>query len=483
MLLLIRAILALGLFFSGVSHANFFCWRTVVRAQPPAEVSLDWDNLPFSKGSADQIVASKDFGPSMAEVVDALQWLDAQNDDLFPSMGVLLSDPCYSADQPYLCEVVARIFKRPTGLRAARQLLINELRPWMDGTLTASTNERLLEHLMTFPEVTAFPTDPKLQDAYLGQRNGRKLNAFVRSHRKDHLATFTDLFLDFDTNHIVATDGSKTRRRLVASIKDQVTDQQIYTVLRDKFFNPFVIDYKKPLRNSMMEKEDRFSEIINEHGDNFLERQNVTKPAHRRIVIEMLRYVLKSDRITFSGDEVYESFRLSLIREGVGIQKLYHQQQAKLQQAAPRNSPLEPARMGQLVPETGGMRPALSRRRAKRENAQQSEGESEVEVVETTRFPITEEQRRVLLRYGQEYLEELESPHNLRFHQLFSICSAIWGTPRNTGGSHHIFRAPWRGAPILLLTSHPTNVEVVQVVKVRAGIRKMLAEIEAQGSP
>jgi hypothetical protein len=40
-----------------------------------------------------------------------------------------------------------------------------------------------------------------------------------------------------------------------------------------------------------------------------------------------------------------------------------------------------------------------------------------------------------------------ESPGNIRYEELISVCTAFFGPPRQTGGSHAVFKTPWPGDP------------------------------------
>ena len=41
------------------------------------------------------------------------------------------------------------------------------------------------------------------------------------------------------------------------------------------------------------------------------------------------------------------------------------------------------------------------------------------------------------------------NPNSVRFAELSKILDRWFGTPRRTGGSHRVYRTPWRGDPRL----------------------------------
>ncbi|MCX8506932.1 MAG: toxin HicA [Alphaproteobacteria bacterium] len=39
------------------------------------------------------------------------------------------------------------------------------------------------------------------------------------------------------------------------------------------------------------------------------------------------------------------------------------------------------------------------------------------------------------------------SPHNIRFSDLQNLCRQYFGEPRQTGGSHEVYKMPWSAMP------------------------------------
>lgn len=40
-----------------------------------------------------------------------------------------------------------------------------------------------------------------------------------------------------------------------------------------------------------------------------------------------------------------------------------------------------------------------------------------------------------------------EQPQNVRFADLVKICESYFGSPRQKGTSHHVYKTPWPGDP------------------------------------
>lgn len=66
------------------------------------------------------------------------------------------------------------------------------------------------------------------------------------------------------------------------------------------------------------------------------------------------------------------------------------------------------------------------------------------------------------------------SPDNVRFADLVKVCTALFGEPRNTGGSHTIFKTPWQGDPRINLQRAGDKAKAYQVRQVLAAIDKLV---------
>ncbi|MFD4404374.1 toxin HicA [Nocardia sp. NPDC058499] len=73
-----------------------------------------------------------------------------------------------------------------------------------------------------------------------------------------------------------------------------------------------------------------------------------------------------------------------------------------------------------------------------------------------------------------------ESPTNVRYSELESVCREHFGEPRTTGGSHAVFKTPWPGDPRVNIQENPNGgCKPYQVKQVIAAIDKLL-ELQAR---
>lgn len=61
-------------------------------------------------------------------------------------------------------------------------------------------------------------------------------------------------------------------------------------------------------------------------------------------------------------------------------------------------------------------------------------------------------------------------PANVRFADLFKVCEAYFGKPRNAGSSHFIFKTPWQGDPRINIQNEKGRAKAYQVRQVLLAI-------------
>jgi hypothetical protein len=67
-----------------------------------------------------------------------------------------------------------------------------------------------------------------------------------------------------------------------------------------------------------------------------------------------------------------------------------------------------------------------------------------------------------------------ENPRNVRFRDLSRLCERYFGPPRQTGGSHRIFKTPWAGDPrINIQEGKQGSAKLFQIKQVLAAIDKI----------
>ncbi len=77
-----------------------------------------------------------------------------------------------------------------------------------------------------------------------------------------------------------------------------------------------------------------------------------------------------------------------------------------------------------------------------------------------------------------EAFEILKNETNVTFKDLLKICKTYFGEPR-INGSHHIFKTPWQGNPIINIQKDGPKAKKYQVKQVKEALEK-LKEITAK---
>lgn len=71
-------------------------------------------------------------------------------------------------------------------------------------------------------------------------------------------------------------------------------------------------------------------------------------------------------------------------------------------------------------------------------------------------------------------LEEMKSnPKGIRFSDLKKVCEHYFGTPRQSGSSHCIFKTPWPGDPRVNIQNQKGKAKPYQVKQVLLAIEKL----------
>jgi len=69
--------------------------------------------------------------------------------------------------------------------------------------------------------------------------------------------------------------------------------------------------------------------------------------------------------------------------------------------------------------------------------------------------------------------QQLSDGKNVRFSDLLKICKELFGEPRNSGTSHHVFKTPWPGDPRVNLQPDGKDAKKYQVRQVTKAIEKL----------
>lgn len=67
----------------------------------------------------------------------------------------------------------------------------------------------------------------------------------------------------------------------------------------------------------------------------------------------------------------------------------------------------------------------------------------------------------------------LHSPKSVKFSELEKICLHYFGTPRQNGTSHQIYKTPWRGDPRINIQNYQGQAKPYQLRQVIKAIQKI----------
>ena len=74
----------------------------------------------------------------------------------------------------------------------------------------------------------------------------------------------------------------------------------------------------------------------------------------------------------------------------------------------------------------------------------------------------------------KKILEQMRrEPTNVSFPDLFKVCEAFFGKPRQSGSSHTIFKTPWLGDPRINIQNDKGKAKAYQVRQVILAIDKL----------
>ena len=68
------------------------------------------------------------------------------------------------------------------------------------------------------------------------------------------------------------------------------------------------------------------------------------------------------------------------------------------------------------------------------------------------------------------------NPKNVRFADLCSICEHYFGSPRQSGSSHKVYKTPWQGDPRVSIQNYKGKAKAYQVKQVLKAIERMEVE-------
>jgi len=74
-------------------------------------------------------------------------------------------------------------------------------------------------------------------------------------------------------------------------------------------------------------------------------------------------------------------------------------------------------------------------------------------------------------------------PQGMRYADVVKVCETFFGPPRQSGGSHVIFKTPWPGDPRVNLQNDHGKAKAYQVRQVLLAIDKLLTANTFQANP
>lgn len=80
----------------------------------------------------------------------------------------------------------------------------------------------------------------------------------------------------------------------------------------------------------------------------------------------------------------------------------------------------------------------------------------------------------LLVTKERKILEQMRrEPANVRFSDLYKLCETHFGTARQSGSSHAIFKTPWQGDPRVNIQDERGRAKAYQVRQVLQAIDKL----------
>jgi hypothetical protein len=68
------------------------------------------------------------------------------------------------------------------------------------------------------------------------------------------------------------------------------------------------------------------------------------------------------------------------------------------------------------------------------------------------------------------------NPKGIRFNDLCKVCEHYFGEPRQSGGSHRIYKTPWQGDPRVNIQNDGGKAKAYQVRQVLKAIERLEAQ-------
>jgi len=74
----------------------------------------------------------------------------------------------------------------------------------------------------------------------------------------------------------------------------------------------------------------------------------------------------------------------------------------------------------------------------------------------------------------QKILDQMHNnPDGVRYSDLLKVCEGFFGKPRQSGGSHTVFKMPWQGDPRINIQNDKGKAKAYQVKQVLLAVDKL----------
>jgi hypothetical protein len=67
----------------------------------------------------------------------------------------------------------------------------------------------------------------------------------------------------------------------------------------------------------------------------------------------------------------------------------------------------------------------------------------------------------------------MQNPRGIRFSDLCKVCDHFFGEPRQSAGSHRVYKTPWQGDPRINIQNDKGKAKSYQVKQVLLALEKL----------
>ena len=78
-----------------------------------------------------------------------------------------------------------------------------------------------------------------------------------------------------------------------------------------------------------------------------------------------------------------------------------------------------------------------------------------------------------MLKISDILVQMERNPRDVRFNDLCKVCKHYFGEPRQSGGSHRIYKTPWQGDPRINIQDHKGKAKAYQVKQVLLAVERL----------